>query len=302
MRDDRRNYVVVGAFVVAVGAALVLWLAVLSGRTGATDRYYVVFDNVLGLAPGTQVLYEGFPIGVIDEIRPVIEEQRRRFRIDLEVRRGWQIPEDSTAGVTASGFLSAVVLDVQGGLSQTALEPGGRIPSAETANVLELVSSVADEIQMLSRDSLRPLIERLAESTPVILDNLERFTRDVNETVARVNELVSPENAARVEHILAGLERTSDNAEALSRDLARTREELEVLLGSARALMETSGGEVEHLVGDLHHSLEIVSQHIDAIARNLEATTRNASEFSLQIRSDPSVVLRGRKREVGDAE
>ncbi len=39
MRDERRNYLVVGAFVLAMFAALLVWIAVLSGRTGVTDSY-----------------------------------------------------------------------------------------------------------------------------------------------------------------------------------------------------------------------------------------------------------------------
>ena len=64
MREERRNYLVVGVFVLAVLAGLLVWLAVLSGRTGATDSFYVVYDNVMGVASGTQVLYEGFAIGI----------------------------------------------------------------------------------------------------------------------------------------------------------------------------------------------------------------------------------------------
>ena len=55
MRDDQRNYAVVGAFVIAMIAGLVIWIAVLAGRTGATDDYHVHFANVMGLSDGTQV-------------------------------------------------------------------------------------------------------------------------------------------------------------------------------------------------------------------------------------------------------
>ena len=57
MKDSRRNYLVVGTFVIAMGAVLIAWIAVLSGRSGATDRYHVLYDNVMGLARGTEVLF-----------------------------------------------------------------------------------------------------------------------------------------------------------------------------------------------------------------------------------------------------
>ena len=50
MRDDRRNYIVVGVFVIAMVVGLVLWIAKISGGAGATDAYYIRYDAVPGLA------------------------------------------------------------------------------------------------------------------------------------------------------------------------------------------------------------------------------------------------------------
>ncbi len=120
MRDDQRNYVIVGAFVIAVTVGLVVWIAVLAGRTGATDDYHAHFANVMGLSSGTQVLYQGYPVGMIEDIRPAVREGLQVFRLDLSVERGWPIPEDSVVTITASGLLSAVVVNVQAGASADA--------------------------------------------------------------------------------------------------------------------------------------------------------------------------------------
>ena len=57
MNGVKANYVTVGVFVLAMAAALIVSLAVLMGRTGATDDYYTVYRNVTGVKFGTQVLY-----------------------------------------------------------------------------------------------------------------------------------------------------------------------------------------------------------------------------------------------------
>ena len=54
MREDTRNFVVVGTFVITMLVALITWIALLSGRTGATDDYHIVYDNVMGLKTGVQ--------------------------------------------------------------------------------------------------------------------------------------------------------------------------------------------------------------------------------------------------------
>ena len=42
MRDERRNYLVAGGFVVAMLAVLFVWISVLSGRGFGRDPYFVV--------------------------------------------------------------------------------------------------------------------------------------------------------------------------------------------------------------------------------------------------------------------
>ena len=103
MRDDQRNYAIVGAFVIAVTLGLLAWIAVLAGRTGATDEYHVHFTNVMGLSSGTQVLYQGYPIGMIEDIRATVREGRQVFRLDLGLELGLRIMNILYVTNTASG-------------------------------------------------------------------------------------------------------------------------------------------------------------------------------------------------------
>ncbi len=295
MKDGRRSYIVVGAFVVAMLAALVVWLAVLSGRGFAAHSYFVVYDNVLGLAEGTQVLYEGFSIGQITGIEPTLREGKRAFRIELGIRRDWKLPEDSVATVAAPGLLSAVVIDIQGGSSPTALEPGAEVRGLAAASVFTVVADVASQLTDLSENSVKPLLESLGKGTPAIISNIESFTSALNVTLERIDALLSPSNIGRIDNILVNLETTSNGFAAVSGDLGRTRAEIDKLLRTVNRLLDRNRGEIGHAISDLHDSLEAVAQRIDAISHNLEVSTRNLSEFSRQIRENPGVLVRGRE-------
>lgn len=294
MRDDRRSYIAVGAFVVAMLAALVVWLATLSGRGFAAHSYFVVYDNVLGLAEGTQVLYDGFPVGQITGIEPTLREGKRAFRIDLGIRRDWDLPEDSVATVAAPGLLSAVVIDIRGGISPTALEPGSEVRGLPASSVFTVVSDVATQLTDLSENSLKPLLESLGKGTPQIVSNIEDFTGALNVTLERIDALLSPPNIERIDRILVNLETTSSGFAEVSSDLVRTRAEVDRLLGTVDRLLDRNEGEIGHAITDLHDSLEAVARHIDAISHNLELSTRNLSEFSRQIRENPGILVRGR--------
>ncbi len=39
------------------------------GRTGSTDDYFTVYANVSGLKFGSKVLFEGYPVGQVEEMR-----------------------------------------------------------------------------------------------------------------------------------------------------------------------------------------------------------------------------------------
>lgn len=275
MRGDRRNYIVGGGFVLAMLAGLLAWIAVLSGRTGAMDPYYILYDNVTGLSEGTQVLYEGYPVGLIEEISRVEGAAGQRFRVDVSIRRRWRIPDDSIAGIIAPGLLSAFVIDIDAGSSRAILEPGSAIRSVESAQLFAAMSSVAERV-------------------PIVAEKLESVTDEFNRTLARVNELLSPGNTGRVERILANLETATAAFAGVSDDLRGTKTRLDDLLLTVNTMIEEHRDHLGDSIVDLRDSLEAVARHIDAISYNLEVTTRNMSEFSRQIRENPALIIRGR--------
>jgi phospholipid/cholesterol/gamma-HCH transport system substrate-binding protein len=294
MRNERRNYLMVGTFVIAMGVALIAWIAVLSGLTGATDRYYVLYDNVMGLARGGEVLFEGYRVGVIDRISQIEVEGRQRFRADIKVDRGWRIPEDSVAAITSGGLLSAVVIGIRSGDSATALAPGSEIEGEDAASLIAVATKVADPVTDVTR-SLEPILEQLADGVPGIIEDIAVLTADLRDAVDGVNRILSPQNTGRVERSLANFEVTSASLATATGNLATTQSRLNALLDTLHALMDRNEGDLGHGIADLHHSLEAVARHIEAVSRNLEAATRNLSELSLEVRHDPSLLIRGRE-------
>jgi phospholipid/cholesterol/gamma-HCH transport system substrate-binding protein len=288
MRDDRRNYIVVGVFVIAMVAGLVLWIAKISGRTGATDPYTIRYDAVLGVSSGTQIYFDGFPIGLIDSIEASDDPGTEQlFKLDVSIQRGWQIPEDSVAEITASSLLGAVIVNIRGGDSETYLEPGDQIPSEEATNMMAVMTKAASEISDFVLETLKPQIEAIVA--------------DLEQTMGQVNSLLSPQNTGRVAKILENLENVSQDVDGLTDGLGGTRTQVDDVLAKVdRVLVQVSDliaeneSELSASIVALQESLEAIARHADAIASNLEMTTRNMDEFSQQIRQNPGVIVRGR--------
>jgi phospholipid/cholesterol/gamma-HCH transport system substrate-binding protein len=297
MKEANRNYIAVGAFVLSMVAAVVLWFAALSGLAVSTDRYYILWDNVMGLKPGTQILFEGYQIGLIEKIErsPEADSGGPNYRVEIEVEKGWPIPVSAAAETTAPSFLAALVVNIDAGDSDAILEPGSVIRSKEQG---DLLSAAGDAMSKISEvlEFVKPRIEEITNSVSSLLndENAQQIQSMLETMNDRVKDLLSAENAEHVGLILTNLSNVSQDMSNLTNGLQTTKTQVDDILGTIDGLIDSNSGDVGQSLAELHASLEAVSRHIDAIASNLEDTTRNAKEFSEQIRKDPSVLLRGR--------
>jgi phospholipid/cholesterol/gamma-HCH transport system substrate-binding protein len=297
MKDSSRNYVAVGAFVIAMLAALIAWFAVLSRWTSSADAYYIEWDNVMGLKEGTQILFEGYQIGLIDSIRKGDQAGQggKNYRIDIEVEKGWPIPDSAIAETTAPTFLAALVVNIDAGESTTLLQPGSEIESSEAGDLLgaagDAMAGVSDMLEFL-----KPRVEEIMEAVNSVLSeqNAAEIAEMLDTLNARLAQILSEGNADRIDNILMNLDTVSVDVSDLTKGLRGTKEEIDNVLGSVTRLMDENRGDIGHALKDLHASLETVSRHIDSITSNLDSTMRNANEFSGQIRENPGVLLRGR--------
>jgi len=308
MKSNKINYLVVGTFVIIMLILFIGSVALLTGRTGAADDYYAVYDNVTGVKFGTQVRYEGYPIGQVEEVTPIVEGGRMRFRVKMSVVEGWKIPEDSVAEIAAPGLLAAITVAVSAGDSKATLKPGDRIRAKERSDIFAAVSDIAGQIGDLSKNSIKPLLANLNDSVLAInklligdgaqiIADLKTVSSTINETapqiIANLDESVEglkaitgKDSSQRVKNMLASLER-------LSKDLNDTRDLADVMLESATLAIHDNRGDVDAAIDDMKYVMASTARRIDDINHNLELAARNAAEFTRQIRANPGLLLGG---------
>ncbi len=286
MKSNKINYAVVGSFVLAILAGLVISVAMLTGRTGATDTYFAVYDNVTNIKYGTQVMFEGYPVGQVEDVQPLQQEGKVRFRVDMSVLQDWHIPDDSIAQVTSSGLLAAITIVIQAGRSKTMLEPGAEIHSSSQKGMFDAISSVAGETTGLIQ-RLRDIADHFADKAPEITANLTEFSVKLNKSGSQLQEMLKKKNAENLEASLA-------NFSGLSENLQESTRKLDTLLNDFSLLASENKNGIKDSVEDLRHIMASMSRHIDAISHNLEISSRNMSEFSRQIRANPGVLLSGK--------
>lgn len=290
MRESKTNYIAVGAFVVAVVTALIVWITLLSGGTGASDPYTIEFSNVTGLKSGVEILFEGYPMGLIEDIKPQ-DGIPRRFRVDVSVKQGWPIPEDSRALISA-GLFSAAVIDIQAGSSKQLLAPGSQIPSSDAGDSFAALGTAANSASEVLEE-LKPTLAAFRERVPEIMDNVAVVSEGLETTVGQLNQMLGQANVERIESILTNMDRAASEAGTVVRDLGSTRAKMDAVIAKVDQMLEKDQGDLSVAIADLRYSLATLARHMDSISANLEATTRNMNEFSRRIRDNPGVLLRG---------
>ncbi|HTH17940.1 MAG TPA: MlaD family protein [Magnetospirillum sp.] len=311
MRDVRINYVIVGGFVLSLLAALLVVVALLTGRTGSTDTYITHLGNVNGVKYGTKVTYEGFVVGQVEDIVPLRADGRTSFRVVMSVKQNWPIPEGSVARVAASGILSAMTVDIKGGTSEKMLPPGSQIPGGPAANIFATMNDMAGQIAVLNQQGLLPLLANinqrvdslgaiLEKQAPDLLANLvaisndlaaktPRITADVQKMTGTLStQVVNDSNAQKISQSLT-------NVAELTAGLKDSRQKVDQVLTALDKAVEKNGPTIEASLKDLRYTLQSVARNIDSITYNLESTSRNANEFTRQLRENPGVIIGGTK-------
>jgi phospholipid/cholesterol/gamma-HCH transport system substrate-binding protein len=306
MQDSRINYVVVGAFVTAMLIALVAVISMLAGRTGSTDNYFTVYDNVGGVKYGTLVFYEGYQIGQVEDIEPIDKGNNQlQFRVEIAVQEGWKIPQDSVARALISGLLTAVAIDIKAGKSATLLQPGAEIRGSAPTNMFAALQDISAQFGDLSANSIRPLLDNLNKYVtevgdsavahlPKALADLEKIAANVQRTTATIEtDILSPKNRDHIDTILANFDTTSTNLASVSEGLEDTRNVLTESINNVNRVIDDNAGNVSEAARDLRYTLDTIARHVDDISHNAAATARNMAEFSRAIRDNPGLVLTG---------
>jgi phospholipid/cholesterol/gamma-HCH transport system substrate-binding protein len=205
--ETKVNLTVVGAFVLALGAAgiaAVLWLG--SGRLSQKEygTYLAYFtESVSGLNLHAPVKSRGVAVGSVREIS-LDPANPERVRLVLEVERGTPVKEDSVAILGVQGLTGIAFVELSGG---TRASPTLVARSGEPYPVIPTGPS---------------LMRRLDTAGTTLLTDLDESTR-------RINDVLDPNTRATMRAAIADLRQ-------VTRALARRSDELEAVMASAAVL------------------------------------------------------------------
>lgn len=280
--ETRANHVLIGAFVLAVGAAALLF-ALWAGKyqsDSAWRDYIVVFgEAVTGLSVGGTVQYNGIKVG---EVRDLSLDPTDPGKVIARVRLDSDTPvkTDTVAKMALTGLTGVSVIQLSGGSPEAPLLAPG--PNNEPAVI------VAEESAM----------QRLMASS-------EDIATTASEILVRLRRVLSEENMARVGRIIVDIEQVTgalgDQGEemgALVVDARAAVTSFQQTMANADAMLNNIDDTVDvmdralvnrlpKLAASLEHSLvaleSLTTTADDVLGENREALSNFGSEGLGQI-------------------
>lgn len=258
------------------GLLLLLGAAAGLGWYVFTSTSYATFeirtaDPVSGLIPDSPVEFHGVEVGKVQRVRLV---DPRSVSILLNIRRGAPLSRATVATITTRGLATRGFM----GYVYVALEDTGvdrRPISALPGESYPLIPTTASQsVSMdITINEVKQDVQQLTDLLHSILDqrtvgSLKRSVDDLH----KITEVLAA-NSRRLDMMISSAERTTMNAERVSREAA--------------PLLDSS----QQVVRALQN--QILPETDDAILRVSELST-SLKEISTEIQKNPAVLVRGR--------
>ena len=310
MMQPKREQALVGLFVLVAVTVLFSTVFAMSGAFGRrTTKFHAYFPFAGGLEPGATVRYAGGPkVGRVDSVR-LDPQNPARLDIVFSVQSDLPVKTDSNVKIMSMSPLGDNHLEIlPGSIHAPRAACGAMLPSQKYIDFNALTAQIND---------LQPQVHEL-------LTNLNDRASEVKETIARVNDLLGPQNRANVAATLANtrgmieenrpqvkstlqhLNAASEKLQPLLEDFRRTSAEANQALDHVDAMVGENRADVRKAVVELRRTLtnmtdvsaradqtlDVNSENIDELLDNLRQVTANLKEFTATIKTRPYTLIR----------
>ena len=307
--EAKREQAFVGFFVLIAAALLIFTVFGITGAfQGAAKTFHSKFPNAAGLEPGASVHYAGGQkIGRVDKMQidsgdPSLIDMTFSVKSDLPVK------VDSKVAILSYSPLGDNHLEILPGTPNASLAPSGALLASKP---------------YLGFNDLAEQINKLTPQAQELLTNLNDRIKQLNTTIARVNDLLNDQNRQNISASLTDLHGmlnedrpvvrsalknvnvASEKISPLLDQLHKTIDQANETLKHADGMIGENREEVRASAAKLHESLnnvtdithrldqmlDVNSENIDEILENLRHITENMREFSDIIKTQPSSLI-----------
>jgi phospholipid/cholesterol/gamma-HCH transport system substrate-binding protein len=312
--EPKVNYVLVGSFVVLLGAVLlgvVLWLSKGEYR-GSYDRYYTYTrESVSGLSVDATVKYQGVNVGRVKEIA-LNPENPEEVRLALDLTRGTPVKEDTVAVLETQGLTGLRTVNLTGGSRGSpplVAKPGESYPVIKSRpsfflrvenalsrlladegfpRLLGNLSALTEDARVVVDEENRRALKRILADLANVTAILAAHRAELNSTIVSANEAleklaaVSKKMDQQFPEIIGEASKSMRSFQNMTQEITRTSTAIQSTLENNRANLERFTGQTLGEAGLLVVELRQLTATLQGLAQELER--------------EPSALIFGRPR------
>lgn len=262
------------------------------------NKYYILFNNISGLASSSPIYADGYKVGVVKNIKYDYSKSGE-IMVEAEIDKELRIPKGSSAEIV-SDMLGNVKVNllmannprervmpgeiIQGGINAGAL---GKLTDMVPVvmNILPKLDSIVTSLNVLMADPA------IAQS----LHNVNTITGNLTVTTARLNSLLAGLNRS-VPGMISRADSTLGNANLLAKklnniDVEGTLAKVDATLANVQEFtsqLNSNEGTLGLLMRDpsLYNNLNSTMRSADSLLIDLKAHPKRYVHFSLFGRKD----------------
>ncbi len=136
-KEELRNFIIGAGVLVFCLLVVVVFKLSHNEWEAAEDTDYTVyatFNRTDGLSVGDKVRMAGIDVGYIE--KSVLDDDFRAT-LTFKIRKGIQIPDDSSAAIVSSGIMGNKYVEIEPGGSEDFIEDNGEFTYTQDAIILE---------------------------------------------------------------------------------------------------------------------------------------------------------------------
>ena len=209
---------------------------------------YTKFDNVEGLIKGSNVYYNGFKIGTVQEMQYLVQEDSAL--ITLSISEDIQLPEGSMAQLASPDFLGSPTIRIIKSNSTEPMEWGSYLKGIQKEGLL---NTLTDKGTVIS-DSVTVTITLLNEKLRALDFLNQQSSNDIGSALSNVKQTS--------DYLLEAITSNSDELNEMIGSAKRSLETIEDISDSSRVSIEQS-----------IKNLEVLSVEMSQLTRELSATS-----------------------------
>lgn len=308
--QPKREQALVGLFVLIAVAVLFGTVFAMSGAYArSTTKFHAYFTFAGGLERGATVRYAGGPkVGRVESVRFDLQNPGR-LDVVFSVQSDLPVKVDSSVKIMSMSPLGDNHVEILPGSAQAPRAASGALLPSQKYVDFNALTAQLNDLNPQAQELLRSLNDRASE---------------VKETIARVNDLLSPRNRANLAATIADargtieenrpqLKATLQNVNAVSEklqplleDFRKTSAEANQALNHIDAMVGENRTDVRQAVVELRRTLtnmtdasarldqtlEVNSENIDELLDNMRHVTENLKQFTATIKTRPYTLIR----------